>query len=335
MPIPLQRFRVDFLQTLSLQLSKALRTTTTTTSTMRFYLPHISRLVRALKPYTAEFLGTALIITIGDGVVAQALLSDYQYGTWLSINLAWASAVALSGYLATPSPACNPAITLVRALIRPDPSNRNTEWRRIPGKLLAQFLGGFVGAALVYTNYRSAIYAWDPEFTIPGGSILSPRGHHSAGIFCTYPAAFLSSNWEAAFSEILASSVLMFGALAVSDPVNATRFPAPQISMFLLLLAIGASLGWETGYAINPARDFGPRLFSAFLYGREVFTAANHYFMVPLFAPIVGCFLGAVVYDGFVFEGVGSRIADALGKGVEGGFEGLGDENVEGEVWLH
>jgi glycerol uptake facilitator-like aquaporin len=219
---------------------------------MRFHPNHLSPLLRSLKPYTAELLGTALIIVIGDGVVAQALLSDYQYGTWLSINLAWAAAVCLSGYISDPSPTCNPAISVVRALIRPDRTRNGngnqSEWRTLPGKLLAQFLGGFVGAALVYTNYRSAILAWDPEYTIPGGSILSPRGHHSAGIFCTYPAAFFASNWEAAFNEVLASSVLMFGVLSVNDPGNARRFPAPQMSMFLLLLAIGAAVGWQTGY---------------------------------------------------------------------------------------
>jgi aquaglyceroporin related protein len=209
---------------------------------MRLSLSRLSP--RDLKPYAAEFLGTGLIIVIGDGVVAQALLSDYQYGTWLSINLAWAAAVCLSGYLATPSPACNPAISIIMALIRPQPD----QWKKIPGKLLAQFLGGFVGALLVYINYRSAILAWDPEYTIPGGSILSPRGHHSAGIFCTYPAAFFSSNWEAAFNEVLGAAVLMFGVLSVSDPANAHRFQSPQLSMFLLLVAIGAALGWQTGY---------------------------------------------------------------------------------------
>ena len=209
---------------------------------MRLSLSRLSP--RDLKPYAAEFLGTGLIIVIGDGVVAQALLSDYQYGTWLSINLAWAAAVCLSGYLATPSPACNPAISIIMALIRPQPD----QWRKLPGKLLAQFLGGFVGALLVYINYRSAILAWDPEYTIPGGSILSPQGHHSAGIFCTYPAAFFSSNWEAAFNEVLGAAVLMFGVLSVSDPANAHRFQSPQLSIFLLLVAIGAALGWQTGY---------------------------------------------------------------------------------------
>ncbi|KAJ6049706.1 hypothetical protein N7499_011705 [Penicillium canescens] len=270
---------------------------------------------RALKPYLAEFLGTALLIVLGDGVVAQCLLSDYQYGTWLSINIAWAAAVCLSGYLSDPGPTINPAVTICTALVRPSAG----QWRTIPGKLVAQFLGGFVGAAIVYVNYRSAIKAWDPEYTIPWGSILSPSGHHSAGIFSTYPSAFFESNWEAVFAEVLGSAVLMFGCLSISDPGNAHRFPAPQLSMFLLLLSIGAALGWQTGYALNPARDFGPRLFSAIIYGREVFTAAGYYFIVPLFAPIVGCTIGALTYDGMLFEGEGSRVTDALDKAEEHG----------------
>jgi glycerol uptake facilitator-like aquaporin len=203
---------------------------------------------RALKPYLAEFLGTALLIVIGDGVVAQCLLSDYTYGTWLSINFAWASAVCLSSYLSDPSPTINPAMTICLALVRPSEG----QWRQIPAKLAAQTLGGFVGAAIVYINYRSAIKAWDPEYTIPGGSILSPTGHHSAGIFSTYPSASFESNWEAVFSEALASAVLAFGCLSISDPSNARRYPAPQLAVFLLLLMIGAALGWQTGYVCSP-----------------------------------------------------------------------------------
>lgn len=202
---------------------------------------------QTLRPYLAEFLGTALLIVIGDGVVAQCLLSDYTYGTWLSINIAWASAVCLSSYLGDPSPTINPAVTLCNALVRPSAG----QWKTIPGKLAAQFLGGFVGAAIVYFNYRSAIIAWDPEFTIPGGSILSPKGHHSAGIFSTYPADHFETNWEAVLSEMVGSAVLMFGLHSISDPKNAHRFAAPHLSVFLLLLMIGAALGWQTGYVCD------------------------------------------------------------------------------------
>ena len=152
------------------------------------------------------------------------------------MNLAWAAAVALSCYLASGA-AVNPAISIASALVRPT----KQAWRELPGKIIAQTLGGFVGAAIVYAEYRSAIKAWDPEFTIPGGSILSPQGHHSAGIFSTYPAAHFTNNFEPAITEFLGAAVLMFGATAVADPKNA-KIAAPQFTMFALMLSIGAAL---------------------------------------------------------------------------------------------
>ncbi|KAG9948091.1 aquaporin-like protein, partial [Aureobasidium melanogenum] len=257
-----------------------------------------------LRPYLAEFIGTLLLILIGDGVVAQAVLTDFYYANFLSVNLAWAAAVALSCYIGA---AVNPAITLASAIIRPT----KLQWQQLPGKIIAQFAGAFIGAALVYGQYRSAIKSWDPEYTIPGGSILSPQGHHSAGIFATYPASHFGSNWEAAVTEFLGSSLLAFGASAVADPTN-EALKAPQFMMFALMVAIGASMGWQTGYAVNPARDFGPRAFSAIIYGREVFSAKGFYFIVPLFVPIFGCIVGAAVYDAFMFEGEGSAVTDAM-----------------------
>ncbi|KAK6003140.1 hypothetical protein QM012_000985 [Aureobasidium pullulans] len=257
-----------------------------------------------LRPYLAEFIGTLLLILIGDGVVAQAVLTDFYYANFLSVNLAWASAVALSCYIGA---AVNPAITLASAIIRPT----KLQWQQLTGKIIAQFAGAFVGAALVYFQYRSAIKSWDPEFTVPGGSILSPQGHHSAGIFATYPASHFGSNWEAAVTEFLGSSLLAFGASAVADPKN-EGLKAPQFMMFALMVAIGASMGWQTGYAVNPARDFGPRAFSAIIYGREVFSAKGFYFLVPLFVPIFGCIVGAAMYDAFMFEGEGSAVTDAM-----------------------
>ncbi|KAH0007741.1 aquaporin-like protein, partial [Aureobasidium melanogenum] len=257
-----------------------------------------------LRPYLAEFIGTLLLILIGDGVVAQAVLTDFYYANFLSVNLAWAAAVALSCYIGA---AVNPAITLASAIIRPT----KLQWKQLPGKIIAQFAGAFVGAALVYFQYASAIKTWDPEYTIPGGSILSPQGHHSAGIFATYPASHFGSNWEAAVTEFLGSSLLAFGASAVADAKN-EALKAPQFMMFALMVAIGASMGWQTGYAVNPARDFGPRAFSAIIYGREVFSAKGFYFLVPLFVPIFGCIVGAAVYDAFMFEGEGSAVTDAM-----------------------
>jgi aquaglyceroporin related protein len=121
--------------------------------------------------------------------------------------------------------------------------------------MLAQFCGAFVGAAAVYLQYKSAILAWDPEVSVPGGSILSPMGHHSAGIFATYPAAQLGSNWEAAVSEFLGSAVLAFGAGAVADERN-LGLGAPHFGMFVLMVGIGASMGWQTGYVSIFFRPF-------------------------------------------------------------------------------
>ena len=193
-----------------------------------------------LRPYLAEFTGTLLLILIGEGVVAQALLTDFLYANFLSVNLAWASAVALSCYIGA---SVNPAITLASAIVRPS----KAQWRELPGKVCAQFAGAFLGAALVYLQYMSAIAEWDPEYTIPGGSILSPQGHHSAGIFATYPASHFRSNWEAAVSEFLGSAVLAFGVFAVADVKN-EGLKTPQFGVFALMVAIGAGMGWQTGY---------------------------------------------------------------------------------------
>lgn len=220
-----------------------------------------------LKPYLAEFVGTALIVLIGDGVIAQCLLSDYQFGSWLSINLSWAVAIALSGYLSDPSPTVNPAVSIAMALIRPSQG----AWKQLPGKIAAQVLGGFVGAALVYANYVSAIDAWDPERTIPGGSISSPTGQNSAGIFATYPTVHYAegNNWGPALNEGLGAAFLMFALLTISDPLNKERFVAPQFSVFATVLGIGAALGWQTGYV------------SGYQSRSETFTHANR-LSIPL-----------------------------------------------------
>lgn len=165
----------------------------------------------------------------------------------------------------------------------------------------------------MYAEYYSAIARWDPEYTIPGGSILSPQGHHSAGIFATYPSADFKSNWEAVLTETIGASVLMFGVLAINDRHHQQRREGgKEFAMFALLLAVGAACGWQTGYAVNPARDFGPRVFSSLIYGREVFSAKGWYFLVPLFAPVLGCLLGTVAYDVFLNEARDSVITEGL-----------------------
>lgn len=106
------------------------------------------------------------------------------------------------------------------------------------------------------------------------------------------------------FSEFLASAVLMFLIYALKDDANLGAGPLAPLSLLFVIFGIGACFGWETGYAINLARDFGPRLMSFLLgYGSEVWTASNHYFWIPMVAPFAGCLAGGFLYDVFLYTG--------------------------------
>ena len=168
----------------------------------------------------------------------------------------------------------NPAATFANCLFR------NFPWRKFPIYMLSQILGAMVGAAIVYANYKSAIDTFEggPNTrTVPGYS-----ANATAGIFCTYPAPFLTKTGQF-FSEFLASSILMFTIFAIKDDDNIGTGPLAPLILFFIIFGIGACFGWETGYAMNLARDFGPRLVSYMIgYGHEVWAAGNYYFWVSL-----------------------------------------------------
>jgi aquaglyceroporin related protein, other eukaryote len=189
----------------------------------------------------------------------------------------------------------NPAVTLSNCLFRKFP------FRKFPGYLVAQVLGAMCASAIVYANYKSAIdvYEGGREFrTVPGYSNTS-----TAGIFCTYPAPFMTKTGMF-FSEFIASAILMFCIYALKDDGNLGAGNLTPLALFFVIFGIGACFGWETGYAINLARDFGPRLMSYFLgYGHEVWSAGDYYFWVPMVAPFFGCAFGGWLYDMFLFTG--------------------------------
>lgn len=164
----------------------------------------------------------------------------------------------------------NPAVTLANCVYRGHP------WRKFPIYFIGQLLGAMAGAFIVYGNYISAIdnFEGGPGIRTVGGV------NSSAGIFCTYPAAFMTRTGMF-FSEIVASTILMFSIFALADPANGAAGPFMPLALFFLIFGIGACFGWETGYAINLARDFGPRLVSYILgYGSEVWSAGGYYFWV-------------------------------------------------------
>lgn len=236
----------------------------------------------------AEFLGTLVLIAIGAGVVAQFVLSNGANGSYLAINLVWGIAVTLGIYVAggVSGAHLNPAVTLALAVRRGFP------WRKVMPYWLAQTLGAFVASAVVLLVYRDAFNAFD------GGvrSVLGAQG--TAGIFATYPQPFLST-FGGLIDQVVGTALLLLVICAITD----TRNQAPtgnQAPLYIgfLVLAIGAAFGFNAGYAINPARDIGPRLFTAVAgWGTEVFRAGNYWFWVPIVGPLIGGIIGASIYD--------------------------------------
>lgn len=164
----------------------------------------------------------------------------------------------------------NPAVTLANCVFRGHP------WRKFPVYFVGQLLGAMAAAFVVYANYKSAIDAFEGA---PGlRTVTGPNA--TAGIFCTYPAPFMTRTGMF-FSEFVASSILQLVIFALVDQGNMGAGPLLPLALFFLIFGIGACFGWETGYAINLARDFGPRLVSYILgYGSEVWSAGDYYFWV-------------------------------------------------------
>jgi MIP family channel proteins len=236
----------------------------------------------------AEFLGTFILIMFGAGVVAQTVLSHGATGSYFAINVGWGLGVMLGVYAAggVSGAHINPAVTLALAV------TRGFAWSKVAPYIAAQVAGAFVAAALVYATYHEAFAAFD------GGvrQVLGEEG--TAGIFATYPQPFLSI-FGGFIDQVVGTALLMAGVLAVTDQQNnaAPGWLTPVL-VGGLVVGIGVAFGFNAGYAINPARDFGPRLFTFFAgWGSTVFTAGGGWWWVPIVAPCVGAVVGAVAYD--------------------------------------
>ena len=232
-----------------------------------------------MKPFTAELVGTALLVLLGDGVVAACLLkrSKAQNAGWIVITTGWGLAVAMAVYAVgrVSGAHLNPAITLGLALIGKFP------WSHVPAYLAGQFLGAFLGAVLVWATYLAH---WrDTED--PASKLM---------VFATIPAVRrLPANF---LTELIGTFVLVFGVLAIlANTAPAQSGLAPLLIGFLVW-AIGLSLGAPTGYAINPARDLGPRIAHAVLPIPNKGNSDWGYSWVPVFGPLAGGVIGAVAY---------------------------------------
>ncbi|KAH6910635.1 aquaporin-like protein, partial [Coprinopsis sp. MPI-PUGE-AT-0042] len=249
----------------------------------------------ALREPMAEFIGAALILIFGAGAGCSVVLSGHpdvagsSRGDWLSINIGWAVGVALGVWVSggISGGHLNPAITLTMAVWRGFP------WRKVPAFIAAQLLGSLVGAAIIYGSYFHAIDIFE------GAGI---RTQATAGIFATFSLPYMSAA-SSFFAEFLATGILAMMILAMTDKRNMSPIPGLfPVAIFLLLVGVGTSLGMQTAYALNPARDFGPRIFLAMAgYGKAIFTFKNHYWLwCPILGPICGAQAGAFVYDFFL-----------------------------------
>ena len=252
-----------------------------------------------MEVYLAEFVGTLILILLGDGVVAGVLLreSKAEGAGWVAICFGWGLGVAIAVYAvgAISGAHINPAVTVGLASIGVHP------WALVPGYIIAQLLGGFVGAVLVWLAY---LPHWrqteDPELKL--------------ATFCTIPEI---RNFAANFvTEVIATAMLVFGVVAIVANVQrlaeAGTVDVSAVYLIgllplivgLLVVVIGLSLGGPTGYAINPARDLAPRIAHAVLPIAGKGGSDWSYAWIPVVAPLIGGVLGALAYSVLGFGGI-------------------------------
>ncbi|EIC83696.1 MIP/aquaporin family protein [Serratia sp. M24T3] len=243
----------------------------------------------------AEFLGTGLIIFFGAGCVAALKLAGASFGQW-EISIIWGLGVSMAVYLtaAISGAHLNPAITIALCLFA------NFEGRKVVPYIIAQVAGAFCAAALVYGLYYNLFLDFEQSHNMVRGSVASLD---LAGIFSTYPNPHISV-LQAFLVETVITAILMALILALTDDGNGVpRGALAPLLIGLLIAVIGASMGPLTGFALNPARDFGPKLFAYFAgWGKVAFTGARDipYFLVPIFGPLIGACLGAVGYKALI-----------------------------------
>lgn len=243
-----------------------------------------------------EVFGTFILILLGDGVVANVGLAPRLAApayNWNTITIGWAFAVIVAVYVSAGVSGAhlNPAVTIALALKRGFP------WNKVLPYIAAQMIGAFLGALGVYLVYMDGLVkAGVPNVWCTGpGSVFGNAFWGGAGGSAAGPYSMVN----AIIAEIFGTAVLLWGILASGDSKNTGLMH--NLGPFLVggtVLAVGLSLGGPSGYAINPARDFAPRLFGLLVGTQGLFS--DGYWLVPLIAPIIGAAIGIYLYDWFV-----------------------------------
>src|SRR5215831_140047 len=240
-----------------------------------------------MNSFTGEFIGTMLLVILGDGVVANVLLNKTKGNNsgWIVITLGWGMAVYLGVFVATPYSGAhlNPAVTLGLAWAG------KFNWASVPQYIGAQFAGAFTGAIIVWLAYRQH-FAQTPD---PNAKLA---------VFSTGPA--IRSPFNNLISEIIGTFVLVFGALYIAGPTFQLNDSSVKMGLgalgalpaSLLVLGIGLSLGGTTGYAINPARDLGPRIAHFILPISQKRDSDWGYSWIPVIGPLLGALIAAQIF---------------------------------------
>lgn len=262
----------------------------------------------------AEFLGTFVLILLGCASVAVAVAGlpgsgrqsdSFGAANWLIVAFGWGFAVVFGVYVAggVSGAHINPAVTLAFAVRRAFP------WVKVLPYMLAQLVGAFAAAAVVYSVYSWAIDAFNAKAGVPRTESLD-----TFAIFATFPAEYFGGSWWGPLlDQIVGTAVLVLLIFALIDARNSA--PAANLGPFLIgmvVTTIGLTFGPNAGYAINPARDFGPRLWTFLTGWGELALPGTHewfsfYFWIPIVGPLIGAVVGAVVYDLFIGQVVAAR----------------------------
>jgi len=243
----------------------------------------------------AEFLGTALLIFFGTGCVAALKVAGASFGLW-EISIIWGVGVSMAIYLCAGISGAhlNPAVSIALCLFT------DFEKRKLPFYIVCQVAGAFCGALLVYTLYSNLFFDFEQSRHMIRGAESSLE---LASVFSTYPHPALSTG-QAFLVETIITAILMGVIMSLTDDNNGLpRGALAPLLIGLLIAVIGSSMGPLTGFAMNPARDFGPKLMTFFAGWGEISLTGGRdipYFLVPIFAPIVGACLGAAAYRGLI-----------------------------------
>ncbi|ABF43957.1 MULTISPECIES: MIP/aquaporin family protein [Deinococcus] len=261
--------------------------------------------------FMAELLGTMVLILFGVGVVAMVTIfastnpvipGEVVKGGYTNVTLGWGFAVLMGILIAgTISGAhLNPAVTIALAATGRFP------WAKVLPYIVAQFIGAFLGAAIVFAVYHAKWLGFDPDLS------------RTAGVFSTFPA--VPGFWPGFIDQVVGTALLMALILAIGDKLNNPAGASwGALAVAFVVMAIGISFGGMNGYAINPARDAGPRIFAVLAGFKN--TGDLNVWLVPIIGPIVGALIGAFVYDLFIGRPLARAGEAAVGQqGVDPAF---------------